>query len=943
MKTGTWFRGFVAAAGVGAILAFAVAADTAVTPGRAQWASWGRTTDQIRNSPLTQINRSNVSRLGRVYQVDFRQGNQRVRLGMQSYPLVLGRRLYVTTNEGSVWAVDAPTGRIIYRYDPHKFALYSNFGIVANRGVAYCNGRLFIATLDMHLVMLRARDGKLLRDVDISQVVPGASANYGYEQTSAPVCAKGILLMGAAGSEYGIRGFVMGWRTSDLAPAWPNPYWTIPPEGTEWRARNRLVGGGAVWTPVTIDQTTNTVYFGTGSATPLYRPELRPGPAPRTDSLIAVDLFSGRQKWWQQQMSHNEWAYDTAQPPLVYTARVGGKQRRIVSVATMEGVWFAYDARTGRPIYQRVKVLDRIEHPRLKPGQPVIVYPSSLGGLNFSPASYDPRTNRIYNAAAETAAILIQERLTPTQKKRKRLGDVFLGLSNGEFGSYLPGWKDRGSFSAIDVNTGRRVWKTRTPQPERGGMTTTASGLGFAGGGDGVVRAFDLRNGRSLWSLQTGNQIAAGPTVFAVAGKEYVAITSGGTPTSSNGGTATKLQVFALGGSKDESPPPPNLPLTRSYKVVTDASAGTAAPAGPLGPTVPATRTARVAASAAAPGGARIATTQRTAYVRRWQPSGSNEQFMTGRVLYRGRAVAGARVRVGRYRVRGVTDRLGRFRYRTDVTVARRYPVQVSSVAGARIGGRPLSQAQRRAILAARGGFNVSYRFSGVRTSRLSNGNVLVRGRISQARGVAPAAVTLLTYRLSGRITDASGNPVAGASVVTRTLDRDFWTFSEPSDAQGNYSSFFTASDKAGGDPVPMSVQVAVGDTTYTMPTGRNVPFKRLRSSRMDVKLPASGTVMQLPETTPIAGAIYEGTLVGVSRGPRTVRPVRATWPDRKGNFRLVLPASARGKLVAFWMDRRQVFTSVPGVPGGPVAPAVYPSAPRTQAPQHLLTLRLPR
>jgi alcohol dehydrogenase (cytochrome c) len=937
------FRGWVlAAAAVGAVLAFAVAAaDTAVTPGRTQWTSWGRTTDQLRNSPLTQINRSNISRLGRVYSIDFRQGNQRVRLGSQSYPLVLGRRLYVTTNEGSVWAVDAPTGRIIYRYDPHKFALYSNFGIVANRGVAYCNGRIFIATLDMHLVMLRARDGKVLKDVDIAKVVPGASANYGYEQTSTPICAKGILLMGAAGSEYGIRGYVMAWRTSDLSPAWPNPYWTIPPESTEWRVRNRLVGGGAVWTPVTIDQTTNTVYFGTGSATPLYRPELRLGPAPRTDSLIAVNLFSGRQKWWQQQMSHNEWAYDTAQPPLVYTARVGGKTRRIVSVATMEGVWFAYDARTGRPIYQRVKVLDRIEHPRLKPGQPVIVYPSSLGGLNFSPASYDPRTNRIYNAAAETAAILIQERLTPTQKKRKRLGDVFLGLANGEFGSYLPGWKDFGSISAIDVNTGRRVWKTKTPQPERGGVTTTASGIGFAGGGDGVLRAFDLRNGRILWSFQTGNQIAAGPTVFAVAGKQYVAISVGGTPTSSNGGTGTKLQVFALGGSQDQSPGPTNLPFQRGYETVDGSASPAAAPAGPLGPARIEGRAAKTASTAAGPRGRIV--TQRTAYVRRWQPSASNEQVVTGRLTFGGRPVSGVRMRVGRYRVANLTDKQGRFRYRADVTVARRYVISVSSAAGARINGRLVSTARRRAIARATGGFNVSFRFSGVKAKRLANGNVELTGRIAQARGTAPPAVTLLTYRLSGRITDANGNPVAGASVVTRTLDRDFWTFSEPSDAQGNYSSFFTASDKAGGDPVPMSVQVAQGDTTYTMPTGRNVSFKRLSSSRMDLKLPGSGTVMQLPDTTAIAGAIYEGTLVGVMRGASTVKPVSATWPDRKGNFRLVLPSSMRGKLVSFWMDRRQVFTALPGVPGGRVVPAVYPSAPRPQAPQRLLTLRLPR
>ncbi len=251
-------------------------------------------------------------------------------------------------------------------------------------------------------------------------------------------------------------------------------------------------------------------------------------------------------------MAFNEWSYDTAQPPLVYNAKVGGKTERIVSVATMEGVWFAYDAATGRPIYQRVKVIDRTEHPALQPGKPVAVFPSSIGGLNYSPASYDPHTNYVFNAAAETAAIDVQTKLTPTQKKHKfTLGDVFLGLENGNFGSILPGWHDHGSISAIDVNTGKQVWKFNTPEPERGGVTTTDSGLGFAGDGDGVLRAFDLKTGKVLWTFQTGAQIAAGPSLYSVGGKEYVAITVGGTPTSSSGGTASQLQVFALGGSHE--------------------------------------------------------------------------------------------------------------------------------------------------------------------------------------------------------------------------------------------------------------------------------------------------------------------------------------------------------------------------------------------------------
>ena len=134
---------------------------------------------------------------------------------------------------------------------------------------------------------------------------------------------------------------------------------------------------------------------------------------------------------------------------------------------------------------------------------PVTIFPSSLGGLNYSPASYDPATNYVVNAAAETAAVLVQQKLTPTQKRRKLLlGDVYLGLQNGNFGAALASWHDHGSISAIDVSSGRRVWKFETPEPERGGVTTTSSGLGFAGGGDGVVRAFDLKNGKEAGPWQ---------------------------------------------------------------------------------------------------------------------------------------------------------------------------------------------------------------------------------------------------------------------------------------------------------------------------------------------------------------------------------------------------------------------------------------------------------
>jgi alcohol dehydrogenase (cytochrome c) len=871
------------------------------------WGGFGNTVDENRHSPLTQIDASNIGQLGRAFTVDFHAIDPTVRRGEQSYPVEENGTLYVTTNDDNVWALNATTGKVIWRWTPSDVAVFKNFGIVANRGVALCDGHVFVLTLDMTIVQLDPATGQLQRQVPIAEAVPGASADYGYSETSAPICADHRLIIGAAGSEYGVRGFVMAYHTNDLSPAWPNPFWNIPPAGTEWRRLGTLVGGGVVWTPTTVDPTTNTLYFGTGSATPLYFPSIRPGSDPRADSLVAVDLTTGKLKWWQQQMSFNEWSYDTAQPPLVYTAKVAGKTRRVVSVATMEGVWFAYDATTGQPIYQRIKVIDRTEHPTLQPGKPVAVFPSSLGGLNYSPASYDPKTDYVFNAAAETAAIDVQTQLTPTQKKQKfTLGDVFLGLENGNFGSVLPGWHDHGSISAINLNTGARVWKFETPEPERGGVTTTDSGIGFAGGGDGVLRAFDLKTGKVLWTFQTGFQIAAGPSLYSVNGTEYLAITVGGTPTSSGGGTASQLQVFDLGGSSTQSTAP-TLPAVRAVAKAVRTSAKRA-----------------VAHRAAAAGFGSI-TTASGLVVEPWQASSSNEQTVTGHVLWNGAPVAGAHVIVDHFPVPEVTAKDGSFPYDVDITLSGRHSVRVSSLAGATVHGKPISAGQQTALLAASGGFSVGYKPQNLSAHVLSNGNVVVKGQVVDSVGAGPPPVHLLTYQLSGTVTNAAGKPVQGAVVITRTQDRDFWTRSSATDANGHFSSFYAASDEAGDNPVSLAVGVALGPVAYGGTLGTNAPFVALKSSTLNIQLGA-GTSYKVNTPTAYPGAIYSGLVVGVNTGGHVVKPVSETWPDAKGNFTMTLPASVRGKTLHFWENLRQSFSAFPATPGGTVDLSSWPA-----------------
>jgi hypothetical protein len=295
-------------------------------------------------------------------------------------------------------------------------------------------------------------------------------------------------------------------------------------------------------------------------------------------------------------------------------------------------------------------------------------------------------------------------------------------------------------------------------------------------------------------------------------------------------------------------------------------------------------------------------------------------------------------MQVDDYTVQGRTDAAGRFFYRIDATIPRRHVVRVLRLAKATLGARPVTAAQRRALIRVRAGFSVGYKVSDLRAAS-SGGHVVLTGRISYGNGAPPPKVVLFTYRLSGTITDAAGHPVAGATVITRTQDRDFWTFSSPSDADGRYVSFFTASDEAGENPVPLTVQVASGATPYASATGKNVNFSQLHSATMDIRLPPSGA-LPLPTSRSYPGAVYEGTLVGVSGPAGVIKPLSATWPDATGRFRLVLPGSARGALLRVWEDYSTFFQPKRATPGGAIDTRIWPHIPPGDQPQGLAVVR---
>ena len=664
-----------------AVTALAAGSSTgAAAEGDTGWTSFGGSFENTRHSPLEAITVDTVKNLQPAWKIDFAKLDPTIRLGQQGYPLVIGKTMYATTANDVVYALDAATGTVRWSWRPLNRGMFRNFGIQANRGVTYCNGRIFLATLDMRLVMFDAGTGKVLRNVPIADAVPGATAQQGYSETSPPLCYRDTLLVGAAGADYGVRSFFVGYKAADLTPAWPHPYWIIPPELQGWRSKSRLVGGGGNWTPSTVDPTTGTVYFDTGAPAPIFYPQLRPGNNPRTDSLIALDVRTGKQRWWQQQLADDQWGYDTAQPPMVYDAKVGGKTQRIVSVGSKEGVWFAYDAKSGKPIYQRVKVVDQIEHPALQAGRPVTVFPASLGGLNYSPASYDPQTNYVLNAASEIASTLVQTVLTPKQQNAARAkGDVFLGLDNGNFGSAAPGLqgsrqhqRDRRRHRAARVEVrhagarARRHHHDRRRRRLRGRRRRRVPRL----------RDEDRQGAVDVQHRKTHRRRSS---VYAVDGVQYVAITVGGTPTSSNGGTASQVFAFTLGGK---------------------TAAGTP---GKLGATASGFQPP-VVGTPAVPQAQRATFSTPVTETRPWRDDAENYDDLAGTLRLRGQPVQGAQVLVDGYVVPQKTDSRGPLPGRDRRHVAARHPVRVVSAAGARAGGKALGAADRKAVLAASGG-----------------------------------------------------------------------------------------------------------------------------------------------------------------------------------------------------------------------------------------------
>ncbi|MBE3557508.1 MAG: PQQ-binding-like beta-propeller repeat protein [Firmicutes bacterium] len=507
------------------------------------FSTFGYNYQQTREVPATQITKENVSQLGVAWSKDFRQLDSNVPGGQESFPIEANGVLYVTTGFDYVFAFDAKTGQQLWAWHPQQIGSFKNFGLNVNRGVAYGDGNVFLLTLDNHLVAIDAKSGKTVKDVPLSDAIPGATAEAGYYETAAPIFWNGLIFVGSSGGDNGARGFIMAYNAKDLSPAWSQPYWTVPPKGQDWLAKNKFQGGGAVWMPVTLDPQNGMLYAGIGNPAPDFYGADRPGANPNTDSVVALDAKTGKQVWVSQEISHDQWDYDAASSPMVLDATVNGQKQRVVVEGGKSGQWWAWDAKTGKKIYDGVPFVT-IKHAPPTP-EGTLEYPGALGGENYAPEAYDSTDNLVLIPGVEYPMLI--------KSAKDEAGVAAAAKSGIDFGTTMAdpaNIKPAGNYTAIDMNTGKVSYQVKVSEPMRGGFTTTTTGLAFYGGGDGKLYALDAKTGKELWSFQTGAPIAAAPTIYQLDGKEYVAIATGGTGTSSNGGKESQLFVFALGGSQ---------------------------------------------------------------------------------------------------------------------------------------------------------------------------------------------------------------------------------------------------------------------------------------------------------------------------------------------------------------------------------------------------------
>ena len=441
---------------------------------------------------------------------------------IETSPLVVDGILYATAQDDRAFALDARTGRTIWMYQyPVPTDIRPCCGHV-NRGLAILGDKVFMGTLDAHVIALDAKTGNLVWNV--------TSADYraGYSYTVAPLAVKNLIVIGVSGGEYGIRGFIDAYDAATGERKWR--FNTVPGPGEAghetWEGDSWKIGGAPAWNTGTYDAATNQIFWPTGNPSPSNRGEGRAGDNLYSNTLLALDADTGKMNWHFQFTKHDEHDWDATQVPVIIDA--GGKH--LIAQANRNGFFYVLDRSTGKLIlansYGKVTWSDTKD----AEGRPVAkkeasptleghtVCPGALGATNFMAPAYNPKTALFYVTARDQCDIF------STAPQPYEAGHAYYGSA------YFPSEEAepyRGYLKAIDPLTGAIQWKFEHTSPTWSGVLSTDGGLVFTGDAEGNFVAINALTGMPLWHFQMGGAVYAPPMAFAIDGKEYVAIAAG--------------------------------------------------------------------------------------------------------------------------------------------------------------------------------------------------------------------------------------------------------------------------------------------------------------------------------------------------------------------------------------------------------------------------------
>ncbi len=496
------------------------------------WLTYSGTTLSQRHSLLTQITPANVKNLELQWVFQSRSLEK-----YEATSIVADGVLYTVQAPNDIVAMDAATGRVYwtYSYTPGKDARPCCGRV--NRGVAILGDTLFMGTIDAHLVAIDARNGKPIWNTEVAKDASG------YALTHAPLVVKDKVIVGTAGGEFGIRGFIAAYDAKTGKEVWR--FHNIPepgePGNETWAGDSWKTGGGSVWVTGSYDPDLNLTYWGIGNPGPDWNGDTRKGDNLYTDSVVALDADTGQRKWHFQFSPHDEFDYDSVQIPVLVDMEWQGRPRKVMLWANRNGYFYVLDRTNGQFLLGKpfVKVtwatgLDEAGRPMKAPTaasstEGVLIYPGNQGGTNWYNSSYSPRTGLFYIPSwVEYNTVYLK---TPVEYNEGRnFGGGVLRQNVGQRRPTLTRLEENegyGAVRAMDPKTGQMKWEFKMSDVTDAGVLTTASDVLFSGGREGYFYALDARNGELLWKATVGGQVQSGPMTYMVNGRQYVAVAAG--------------------------------------------------------------------------------------------------------------------------------------------------------------------------------------------------------------------------------------------------------------------------------------------------------------------------------------------------------------------------------------------------------------------------------